>query len=222
MGRTTTLLLCCCAISVGTAAADDTPLLTQDFEDQVAGQSPRGWSKAWGNQAQDVLMISSEAAASGRNSMLLERSSDSGGAMWGLSHDVPPVASGKIRIEFKFRAVGAGDAAQWRLELRGHLENTERLLSISAQNLQLFAGGKKLGEYQSGRWYRLTLTMPIRPEDVKTAVVELSEASSGRLLGTIEPSYRFPRNRIGSIQIILGNQGEYQLFIDDLKATKAE
>lgn len=215
------------AIFTGCLCLAGSVAVEQDFDIQVAGQAPIGWRRSWGDQGDDVLMISSERARSGSNSMLVERNTANVARLWGLERTLPMLSPGRIVIEINFMAIGPGATSSFSLELRGFQTVNERLLAFAFFNRQVWmqnvAAGRKnssgtvLADYQSGRWYRLKIILPASLADGANAIAELTDVVSEKLIGSASVEYVLPKKRLGALMFVSSSSGSFQLFIDDFK-----
>ena len=202
------------------------PLWQQNFDDQVAGEQPKGWSHSWGEQGDDQFVISNELCLSPKNSFLLDRTGTNV-AQWGCVAGLPEITTGWGVLSWCVRVQGAGNdiAAGFEVrepQLKGHFAN----VGLSGGKVVLKSGdwksGAMLGAYTADQWYRITLWLPTA-EGKQTAVWGRMEARQEdgtwkavgeRLsvpLGDIETKY-------GALMLTVApNKRNFKLFAEDFK-----
>jgi len=165
------------------AAAGAEELLHQGFEDRVPGETPSGWRHAWGNKADDLLIVSNVQSAAGRQALLLDRGENT--AQWGAQTALPAIDRGWLALSFAFRVEGKGDRAHFGIELRN---GTKRALALSFRFSRLTVvtklpkapakwKGGSLGAYRENQWYRVRLWLPGRSLPTAIARAQLERAT---------------------------------------------
>mgnify|MGYP001613232172 CR=1 FL=1 len=160
-----TLLLFSAVITV---KANDT---VWGFEDQTAGEVPRGWSRMWGKQGDDLVLISNIKAADGKNSMLIDRGSHT--AQWGAGAKLPDFDSGWLRVAFWFLVDGDADGprARFGLLIRNQFSpstvDTALRVGFHAGRIRFYSRRGCAGQknYRRDHWYRVTLWWPAAAGD---------------------------------------------------------
>jgi hypothetical protein len=155
-----------------------------NFDQQIPGQSPAGWSHAWGNQSDDQLLVTNLRAASGQNSMLIDRLTSTNTAQWGIKTYLPQLTNGWLQISFSFCIEGAGTQAHLGMEFRngygskramgGGFRLNHLSFSTYAKDVPKELQKADLGDYQPDTWYRLVFLLP-GPKEERTAYVQLFE-----------------------------------------------
>ncbi len=144
----------------------------QDFEEQVPGDLPKGWSRAWGEQGDDQFLVSNLTAASGRHAMVLDRYTGSNLAQWGLQTSLPHFSEGFVLLSLAFRVEGSGSRAHLGMELRhGGKRDMAMAFRYSTFSLHTYMkdpplglGGGKVARYEQNSWYRLNFWLPTEKE----------------------------------------------------------
>jgi len=137
----------------------------QDFEDRLPGQTPRGWSTAWGTPGDDLLLTSNLRAAGGARSLLLDRQTGEQATMAGYSTRLPNVVERWMTVSVRFLIQGKADSVRFGLELRG-ANPGDRLVAvgIDGRRVTLATADNKthaaLGEYVEDGWHLLRLWLP--------------------------------------------------------------
>lgn len=198
-------------------------LLDLNFDDQVAGQPPKGWSRAWGTQDDDQLIVTSTRWVSPGNSMMLDRLTGANTNMWGMSTSFDGGKSGSTRVEFNIMIEGPANLARCSLEFRGNYTNTERLFSLGFKDLTGSIGPRKGGikfKYETGKWYHAVLEVPNSPADGNKLDFEWYPVGHADKAVKGSIPYKFPKKGFGTMMLNTapGKRG-FQVFIDDIKVT---
>lgn len=225
------LLLCLAAL----LAPAGEPLWRQDFEDRTPGREPGGWGGKWGQQEDDLLIVSNLRAVSGKQALLLDRTGDST-AMWGVTTGFPDLREGWLRLSFAFLVQGAGHDARFGFEIREGVPAQRRVagLSFGGSAVKVTpmseSGGHqtaqsvRLGAFEKDAWYRLDLWLPASGNPDRRGAAQLSRylgdgnweaAHPPRALPVVAP----PEGRgYGQLMFVAtpGARG-YRLFLDDLQ-----
>ena len=152
-------------------AAGQEKLLFQDFEDQTPGGRPDGWRLTWGEMGNDTLAISSLQAATGKQSLLVDRTVGTSATHYGVATDVPDISDGWAKLSFCVYVDGKGDDAQFGFLVRGASPSPGENEYIANVAFGSRAGGRNvtisnnnvkqiLGAYDPQHWYRVTLWLP--------------------------------------------------------------
>jgi hypothetical protein len=146
------------------------PLLHLDFDDAIPGMNPRGWSKVWGEQGDDRMIISNINALGGEgNSLLFERFEGGPRAHWGSGTRIPTWSSPWLELSQAFRWEGPATRASWAFEIMGNRQQRlyeigvgsvkgSRLVRIATRTSKSKA--VPLGKTEAGVWYRVRLLLP--------------------------------------------------------------
>lgn len=153
-----------------------------DFEQQVPGQSPTGWSHAWGNQNDDQVLVSNLRSASGKNAMLIDRLTSTNTSQWGMATYLPKITNGWLYLSFAFCIEGAGTQAHLGMEFRNGGKRATgggfRFNHVSfytyAKDVPEELQKADLGDYKPNKWYQLAFCLP-GPGEERTTYVQLSE-----------------------------------------------
>lgn len=198
-------------------------LYFNDFESQLPGQPPKGWTKAWGQQQSDRFSITSERAFAGERSMLIERFDNVN--HWGMAMSLPKVADGLLALEFML--LYEGNEAVIGFELRDTKSRNQRLIGFSVGDSRLSMnstkpGAKKKPRFRGGnvlaeKWYRVRVTFPLSQKHGDMVKCEWQEMPDGRV-ETCEVDMNFPENELGLLYINLPKvKTNFRVFIDNLK-----
>ena len=233
MNSTTGKRICSAAVILLAAATvfpdSAETLYRDDFESVVPGRAPLKWSRAWGSQGKDLFYVSSERSVSGNNSLMFQRFDSPG--QWGAGIRLPSPKKGIQKIEFKFTLDGPADQTRISFEIRDAKQAGLRLLSTSMKRQVLSAhspvrtdkkkkkGDGTLGRISNDRWYQLSFTLPLTPEDGDSALCELTDLATGKHT-TAEILFRHPNAGLGSLYLNFPpNTKDYRVFLDDFRVT---
>ena len=204
-------------------------LIKQDFENQISGTVPTGWSRAWGNQGDDLFRISSEYAVSGQQSMIFARLSGENKAQWGLCKRFPHITAGTYKLSFNFMVFGPGNQASFTFEFRNR-DGREQIFRITFKNRNILLGSyvplprKKqtelLGRYEPAEWYNLTLNFPANPAAGKYVIATLTPQGKPEHTKTVRHLINSPKGKFGTMPMCLGpNTNGHRIFIDDFQVS---
>ncbi len=207
----------------------ETLLIKQDFENQISGSVPTGWSRAWGNQGDDLFRVSSEYAVSGQQSMLFDRLSGENKAQWGLCTRFPHITAGTYKLSFNFMVFGPGNQASFTFEFRNR-DGREKIFRITFKDRNILLGSyaplprKKqtelLGRYEPAKWYNMTLKFPANSGAGKYVEATLLPLESPEHTKTVKHLINFPKGKFGMLMLCIGpNKRGYRLFIDDFQVS---
>ncbi len=233
MNSTTGKRICSAAVILLAAATvfpdSAETLYRDDFESVVPGRAPLKWGRAWGSQGKDLFYVSSERSVSGNNSLMFQRFDSPG--QWGAGIRLPSPKKGIQKIEFKFTLDGPADQTRISFEIRDAKQAGLRLLSTSMKRQVLSAhspvrtdkkkkkGDGTLGRISNDRWYQLSFTLPLTPEDGDSALCELTDLATGKHT-TAEILFRHPNAGLGSLYLNFPpNTKDYRVFLDDFRVT---
>lgn len=234
MNSTTGKRICSAAVILLAAAAvfsdsAETLLYKDDFESVVPGRSPLKWGRAWGAQGKDLFYVSSECSAAGNNSLMFQRLDSPG--QWGAGIRLPSPKKGIQKIEFKFFLDGPADQTCISFEIRDAKQGGLRLLSTSMKrqvlstyspaktNKKKKKGDGTLGRISNDRWYQLSFSLPLTPEDGEYALCELTDLATGKRT-SIEILFRHPNDGLGSLYLNFPPYTKnYRVFLDDFRVT---
>lgn len=233
MNSTTGKRICSAAVILLAAATvfpdSAETLYRDDFESVVPGRAPLKWGRAWGSQGKDLFYVSSERSVSGNNSLMFQRFDSPG--QWGAGIRLPSPKKGIQKIEFKFTLDGPADQTRISFEIRDAKQAGLRLLSTSMKRQVLSAhspvrtdkkkkkGDGTLGRISNDRWYQLSFTLPLTPEDGDSALCELTDLATGKHT-TAEILFRHPNAGLGSLYLNFPpNTKDYRVFLDDFIVT---
>ena len=193
----------------------------QDFEDQLPGQSPRGWSVAWGDPGDDLLLVSNLRALTGAHSLLLDRQSGEQSPMAGYSTRFANAPNRWVAFAVGLLIQGKADSVRFGLELRG-ANPGDRVLAvgIDGRKVSLTAVAAKesvaLGEYEEDGWHRLRLWLPTAGGGQKEAMARLDSRQPGQLCRV--PCQAPPSGWGTFMPVTYPGKRGYLLFLDDLSA----
>ena len=204
------LLTVASVLYVTVAHADETVIVNQNFDKQVAGELPEGWVHAWGNQDDDLFRVSSENAASLKNSLEIDRESGSNLNHWGLKRDFTAPNQGMTEISFNICIVGPGSQVGLYIELRDRRATNKEALLLTCAFYKLKGGiyshtankpGLEFGRYVAGKWYHLSMNLPGNRQVGDQVLVswEPLDKSVPAVTGTF--AYRFPEHHLGTLRI---------------------
>ena len=232
MNSTTGKRICSAAVILLAAAVfsdSAETLYRDDFESVVPGRAPLKWGRAWGSQGKDLFYVSSERSVSGNNSLMFQRFDSPG--QWGAGIRLPSPKKGIQKIEFKFTLDGPADQTRISFEIRDAKQGGLRLLSTSMKrqvlsvhsparaNKKKKKGDGTLGRISNDRWYQLSFTLPLTPEDGDSALCELTDLATGKHT-TAEIPFRHPNAGLGSLYLNFPpNTKDYRVFLDDFIVT---
>lgn len=129
----------------------------------------REWKHAWGEMGNDLLVASSDAASSGKRSLLFDRQDDQSRAMWGSAVRFPAFPESGGRMRFDFLYLGAGNDASFSFELRDGGSTRIVTFGIGNSRAGFNLHGKSrvsrkekvrafaAGAVRAGEWYRVTM-----------------------------------------------------------------
>lgn len=206
---------------LATAASAQLPW-QQDFEDRLPGQVPAGWSLAWGNGGDDLLLTSNLRAASGQRSLLLDRQSGEQSPMGGYSTRYANLADGWLHFQFQLLLWGKADAVRFGFEWRG-ANPGDRVAVIGVDGRKVtftsgdFAKSAPLGEVGEDQWATLQLWLPTTGGAQTEAVARLGDGPAVHL--PAKP----PASGHGTFMLVTypGKRG-YMAFLDSLSVTRAD
>ena len=226
-------ILASLAVALGLTARAREPEKHQDFETQVPGDLPAGWRHAWGEQGDDLFVISNLTAAAGRQALLLDRAPGTKAAQWGFQTALPTVTDSWMLLEFAFRVEGRGTKAHLGIELRN---GPTRALGLgfryNALSLRSYHGGAeaelrkgKAGDYEPGRWYRLRLWLPTREQGTTAHVQLLSIRDDGTEQPVAAPTriacdVAHRTNALLMVNLAPGKSG-FRFYLDELHCIDA-
>lgn len=202
-------------------------LKNQDFEDQIPGNIPSGWKKAWGNQGEDLFLVSSEYAVSGTQSMLFDRLTGDNKDQWGLSANFPNIKKGMYKLSFNIMVIGPGNNASFSFEIRDR-RGKQRLFKIAFKDRKIILGSyahlpreKKSShptKYDPKEWYNLTATFPASKEDGNEVNLTITQLSNPSNTKTVKNIMTFSKVDFGMIMLCVApRKNGYRVFIDDFK-----
>ena len=221
------------------AAAGDKPLWSQGFEDRVAGQPPVGWGVKWGDQGDDLVIVSNLRAASGSRSLLFDRTGDNT-AMWGTATGFPSVKSGWAHLSCAFLVQGAGHDARFGFEIREAAPAQRRVAALrfggskvgvipmSESGGYLDKESVTLGTFAKDVWYRLDLWLPAAGSSDRRGAAQLLRYAGAGSWEPLGAPWALPlvapaaTSGYGQLMYVAtpGARG-YRLFLDDLQLTAA-
>lgn len=202
-------------------------LLDLNFDDQIAGQSPKAWKCAWGTQDDDQLTVTSTRWVSNGNCMMLDRLTGANTKMWGMSTSFESGSSGFTFINFNILIEGPANMAVFSIGLRGNHVKNDHLFLIRFKNLNGLLGPRKGGikfRYETGRWYHVLLEIPNSPKDGKNINFQWYPVGEKDKVVKGSVAHKFPKQSLGIMMLNTApDKRGYQVFIDDLKiATTSE
>jgi hypothetical protein len=226
------LLLTCLAVVLASAGE---PLWRQDFEDRTPGREPGGWGGKWGDQGDDLLIVSNLRALSGKQALLLDRTGDNT-AMWGVMTGFPDHREGWVRLSFAFLVQGAGHDARFGFEIREGVPSQRRVAGLgfggsavkatpmSESGGYLSSETVRVGAFEKDVWHRLDLWMPASGNPDRRGAVQLSRYCGNGQWEPVRPPQAFPvvappeGRGLGQLMFVStpGARG-YRLFLDDLQ-----
>ena len=223
-------LLSAAAFLLAAAVFSDSPetLYKDGFESVVPGRAPLKWGRAWGSQGKDLFYVSSERSVSGNNSLMFQRLDSPG--QWGAGIRLPSPKKGIQKIEFKFTLDGPADQTCISFEIRDAKQGGLRLVSTSMkrQVLSVYSPAKSakkkknsgvLGRISNDRWYQLSFSLPLTPEDGDSALCELTDLATGKRT-VAEILFRHPNAGLGSLYLNFPPYTKnYRVFLDDFNVT---
>ena len=215
-------LLACVPLRAGAQA----PLWQQDFEQQTPGGRPAGWAYGWGSPGDDLLVISNMRAASGRQSLLLDRMGENE-AHSGCFTRLPEVTAGWAVLSWCFLVQGQGHDAAFGIEIREASLKT-RVVSIGVGDRRVrltdanYGNAVGLGQYEGDQWYRVTLWLPTQDGAQKQAWGELEGRDEEGLWKLVGPRQAVPwaggAPQYGAPMVdTTPGKRNYLLFLDDLR-----
>lgn len=150
-----------------TGNAQTAPDLHCSYEQYTAGQMPNEWSHAWGEQDDDLFLVSSDTASDGVMSVLFDRQTSENTRMWGALTPVATGSEGAEEICFDFLYSGLGNDVAFSFELRN--TRAKRLADLNIGNSRAgftlyrqgdIQGGsvRRIMNMQSEVWYRASMT----------------------------------------------------------------
>jgi hypothetical protein len=233
MRETTVLILLAGALLAGPAApapAAGPALWGQDFEGQLPGMTPRGWTPAWGVRGDDQLVVSNLRALSGSRSLLLDRWSGTEATMWGAHTETADVRDGWAVLSWAILVQGAGQDAWFAFDVRGSVPN-ERIANVGVFDgmVRLNSADWKtrqvIGKYDEDTWYRIVLRLPTRGGRQKSAHCRLlRRALDGEWVPVgeeVEVPAVPPRERLRHFMVITHPEKRgFLLFVDDVRLEK--
>ena len=214
---------------LATAAGAEEPL-HQHFEDRVPGERPSGWRHAWGDKADDLLIVSNLQSAAGRQALLLDRAENT--AQWGAQTGLPTIDHGWLALSFAFRVEGKGDRAHFGIELRN---GTTRALAMSFRFSHLTVvtklpkapkewKGGSLGSYRESKWYRVRLWLPSRslPQAIARAQLESATATNWEAVDPAVPVACELAQRPSPLLMLCLSPGRtgFRLYLDELVCSR--
>ena len=222
-----TLLLLVVPLMSNAAIGEDT--VQQDFDAQAPGEWPRGWRHAWGQKGDDLFHVTNLRSVSGRQCILLDRSSGTNTAQWGVQTGLPTFTDGWFSLAFAFCMDGKGNNAHLGIELRNGGANRALSLGFRFNTLAMrthvpdppegLAGGR-LGRYKPGHWYRVRLWLPTRAQPGPTAWASLEHltAKGYEPLGQPRPvACTLAQGASPLLMLNLApNRRGFRFFLDDL------
>lgn len=181
--------------SVETRAADpdaSASLLHLHFDDAIPGMSPQGWTRVWGEQGEDRMILSNIDALGGEgNSLLFERFEGGPRAHWGSGTRIPAWSSPWLELSLAFRWEGPATRAHWMFEILSSRQ--QRLYDIGVGSVK---GSRQvriatrtsrdkavpLGKTEAGVWYRVRVLLPHPASDARhvKAVLERFDEEHAR------------------------------------------
>ena len=209
----------------------------QDFETQVPGQKPRGWSVTWGAIGDDLCRVTNIRAAEGKQCMLLDRRSGTNKEPVKLMRPVPDVKQGWAELSFCMLVDGKAADAQFVVEigephphqlvkvdvgLRGWGPKVYLYPNTLRSWTENWNAKRSMASYVPGVWHRVTLLMPTRRGGQKQAhgFLEARQADgSWRRAGPVRSvPCRAPRKAYAHLSIVVprGKRG-FELFFDDFR-----
>lgn len=219
-----TLLAADCAWAQKKTPVPSWPLT---FEGVVPGDTPAGWARAWGDQGDDLVLVSNERAASGVNSMLLDRRNSTNESQWGLATKIPAVRSGWGVLSFCMLAQGAGTDLMLGYELRDATSNRASTVTIgvSKMRIHLAAQGVKkqvpIADLRVDAWQRVTVWLPTvegRQTQVWAKVENLTDGEWKPAGELVAIDIQAPSEPMETFMIATWpKKRDYKLFLDDLR-----
>lgn len=204
----------------------------QNFDIQISGQKPEKWCRAWGTKDDDQLIVSNLQAISGKNSLLLDRKTGLNQHMWGVALRFPHVNSPQFTLSFCFLIEGTGNEACFSFEIRGADANTDRVVTLSVRNRNVYLitnnksvkNRKKksvlLGKYEPGEWYRVKLILPTSGKLNLKAYGSLYSYKKENIVTENSPQsvdINLPKKKYGILMLNTApGKRNYRLFIDDI------
>ncbi|MDR3708582.1 MAG: hypothetical protein P4L33_09785 [Capsulimonadaceae bacterium] len=202
------------------------PLLTQNFDEQVPGDTPSGWSKLWGEQGDDTFVIDNQYAVSGKQCLLLDRQSGTNVKMWGFGKPLPSIDDGWYVTQFDLLVDGAGSdiAAGFELRQKGGGNDKAFAVELNGFDLKLCSSDWKqtvtLAKIDAKTWYRVTVWAPTAngKQDTAYATIESRSGADWKALGPSQSVHSaVPKDGYGYLEVNTApNKRNFRLYIDDL------
>jgi hypothetical protein len=210
------------------AAAPDGKAWRQSFEDQTPGAIPAGWRYAWGERADDLLMISNLRSLSAHNSVLVDRSSGTNTDMWGAAVRLPEIRDQWAVVTIPFLVEGKGHDAWFNFDIRALKDSRVVRVNIRTLDIELAstaAAGRQvdqvsLGRLEPGTWHRLRLWLPTRDarQDSLVCALERREGNAWTAVNRVRLRAQPPAESYGElfVNLLIDKRG-FDVYMDDLE-----
>jgi hypothetical protein len=182
------------------------PAYAEDFEGYLPGQLPNGWSVKWGKPPEDeVIGVTNERAASGKRALVIERRMDGQYAYGFDFHKRLAGAEDWVEVRYAFMTRGSALDAGFSFYLRSNWPTNANVLEVrqtkgrfmlipkTGTRKQRRDNRPRLGDYESGRWFRVTLWAPLGKASGEMALARLERL---RPDGRWEPTGARARTRV--------------------------
>ncbi|MCC7495503.1 MAG: hypothetical protein IT204_24345 [Fimbriimonadaceae bacterium] len=207
-----------------TLSAGPAPLFWQDFRGEVPGDRPAHWLHRWGEQGDDLLLVSNCRARDGR-ALLLDRASGQNAEQWGCGRPLPNPTTPSARLELTLLVDGAAQSIGGGFEIRA-ADGARQVAAIGLTSLRVtlhdhqYKQAATVGELTADTWYRLTLWLPTQLAPTATATAQLSSLSADGTVTPLGPPQSVPCTAPPAygwlhLNTYPGKRG-YRLYVDEL------
>ena len=202
----------------------------QNFEQQLPGEAPAGWSYRWGQAGDDLVSISNIEAADGRQSLLLDRTVGEKAPMSGYGTAIPDIRDGTLVLTIHLFYTGPGNNAHFSLLLRDRKSPHTIVAALQAGDQALaftgsaYRGKSGLGTFREKCWYRVRLWLPASGGRATTtatgraALWEMTGPDTFTPVGNeVQLATITPPDGYGILELVTApNKRDFRLYLDAL------
>lgn len=213
------------------AAAQETTGLPwrQTFDEQLPGQLPAGWRRWWGEQGDDLFLVSNVRSLSPPNSVLVDRSTGANQRMWGAGVSLPIVPGQWAELTMPFFVEGAASQVEFGLEARA-AKGDLRVFAMSVWRREFRvhsytgrdqekADSGSLGQLETGIWYRLWLWLPTAEgrQQQLLCILQQRRKQDWEPLGRLVLKAIPPKEPYGALLVnLMPDKRNFNIYLDDL------